>query len=151
MNEQISKARFISIVLIAIISFTWPGFAPMLDEVGPVDKVSIKKIKGKWLVNGSNYLFDFSDKPTNKIFGLQYYHYRTLPESKYRQFIFTIVKAKKNGALYFARGKYQQGGFVGTVSKMAFKGNNKIIVFEKNNSRKVYFIATRYFKKDRKG
>ncbi len=151
MNKQISKTRILSIALITIIFTTWPGFAPMLDEVGPVDKASVKKIKGKWLVHGSNYLFDFSDKPTHKIFGLQYYNYRTLPESKYRQFIFTIVKAKKNGTLYFARGKHQQGKFVGTVSKMVFKGKNKLIVFEKNNSRKVYFTATRYFKKDKKG
>ena len=151
MNELIARTRIPILILVVIILTTWPGYAPMLDEVGPVDKTSIKKIKGKWLVRGSDYLFDFSDKPSHKIFGLQYYRYRTLPEAKYRQFIFTIVKAKKDGTLFFARGKYQQGRFVGTVSKMAFKGKNKLIVFEKNNYRRVYFTAVIYLKKNRKG
>jgi hypothetical protein len=151
MTEVIFPCKKAGLIFAALLLLTGLAYAPMLDEVGSVDRTSIKRMKGKWLVRGSNYLFDFSDKPVRKIFGLQYYRYRTLPESKYRQFIYTIVKAKKNGTLYFARGKYHQGQFVGTVSKMAFSGKNRLIVYEKNNSRQVYFTATRYFNRHKKG
>lgn len=150
MNELIARVKKSLFILAVFLVLAGLAYAPMLDEVGPVDKASIKMLKGKWLVRGSNYLFDFSDKPANKIFGLQYFRYRTLPESKYRQFIFTIVKSKKDGTLYFARGKYRQGQFVGTVSKIRFKGKNQLIVYEKNNSRQVYFTATRYFNSNKK-
>ena len=117
--------------------------ATLLYEIGDVHEPSIKFIKGQWIAEGSQFLFEFTNQPVKKIYGLKYYLYRTLPRSRSRIFIFTIIKSKKTGRLYFARGKYQDGGFVCSVSKIMFIGKNKMIVYEKDNPKEIYFTAKR--------
>lgn len=142
-NSRILLFRF-SVVMILWFFFqiTLPA-QQHLYEVGDVHEPSIKLIRGQWIVGDSQFLFEFTNQPVKKIYGLKYYSYQTLPRSRSRIFIFTIIKSKKTGRLYFARGKLQDGGFVGSVSRLRFIGKNKLIVYKKDKHNEVYFTAKR--------
>ncbi|UCH93845.1 MAG: hypothetical protein JSV88_26750, partial [Candidatus Aminicenantes bacterium] len=57
-------------------------------------------------------------------------------------YIYTIVKSKKTGKYFFARGYYHDKKLYGSTSMIVFK-NDHFIVYYSNKPEKIYFKAYR--------
>ena len=55
----------IGIILWIFCQMTLP--APLIYEIGDVHKPSIRLIRGQWIVEGSRFLFKFTNQPVKKI------------------------------------------------------------------------------------
>ncbi len=136
------KAVLLSICLI----FVSAGFlrGELLSRIGPVDLDAIDAIKGKWVMEDSRYTFEFTDSFACRIDGVKYYHYKRTQSSPAYPWVYSIVKSKKTGRRYFARGEYRKGRFIGSTSRIAIEDKDHFLVFYSQNAEKVYYKAFRF-------
>lgn len=125
--------------------------AQLLSQVGKEDDGALELIKGQWIIQGRQFVFEYTDHFACKVDGLKYYHYNRSRQRERYPLIYTIVKLKKTKRLYFARGRYQDGRFYGTTSRIVFRGKNHFTVYSSTDSKKIYFKATRVEVKTGKG
>lgn len=142
------KNSFLTVLLIiAAASLVCAQGIKPLSQIGPVEDEAISLIKGQWVIDGSNYVLEYTDRFAVRIDGLKYYHYKRLNTNPRFPHVYTIVRSKKTGFLYFARGSYENGRLVGTTSKIGFKGSNRLLIFSGKNPKQIYQKATRVKKK----
>lgn len=132
------------IVLLLFLGLRLGLNAELLSQIGTVDMDAIAKLKGHWLVEGSQYYLSFTDQYACKIDGLTYFYYTRSNAHTSYPWVYTVVRSKKTNQLYFARGSYQGLRFLGSTSKMEFDDKDHITVYSSTNSRKVYFFANRF-------
>ncbi len=113
-----------------------------LSRMGEVDLKAVEKIKGQWLIQESSFILQFTDHFAGMVDGLKYFHYKRVGTSPRYPYIYTIVKSKKSGNYFFARGYYQDKRLYGSTSKIELK-KDQIIVYRENNPQKIYFKALR--------
>lgn len=142
------KNSFLTVLLIiAAASLVCAQGIKPLSQIGPVEDEAISLIKGQWIIDGSNYILEYTDRFAVRIDGLKYYHYKRLNTNPRFPHVYTIVRSKKTGFLYFARGSYENGRLVGTTSRIGFKGSNRLLIFSGKNPKQIYQKATRVKKK----
>jgi hypothetical protein len=112
-----------------------------LSRMGEVDLDMIRKMKGQWLIRDSRFILEFTDRFACMIDGLRYYHYKRVGTSPRWPYIYTVVKSKQTGVLFFARGYYQDRRLYGSTSRVELK-KNQLVVYSSQDSKKVYFTAT---------
>ena len=113
-----------------------------LSQIGEVDLNAVEKIKGQWLIQDSRFILQFTNRFAGMVDGLRYYHYKRLGTNPRYPYIYTIVKSKKSGNYFFARGYYQDKRLYGSTSKIVLK-KNQIIVYSEKDPKKIYFKALR--------
>jgi hypothetical protein len=113
-----------------------------LSQMGEVDLNAVEKIKGQWLIQESRFVLQFTDRFAGMVDGLRYYHYKRVGTNPRNPYIYTIVKSKKSGNYFFARGYYQDKRLYGSTSKIVLK-KHQIIVYSEKNPQKIYFKALR--------
>jgi hypothetical protein len=113
-----------------------------LSQIGEVDLNAVEKIKGQWLIQDSRFILQFTNRFAGMVDGLRYYHYKRLGTNPRYPYIYTIVKSKKSGNYFFARGYYQDKRLYGSTSKIVLK-KNQIIVYSEKDPKKIYFKAQR--------
>lgn len=113
-----------------------------LSQIGEVDIDAVEKIKGQWLIKDSRFILQFTNRYAGMVDGLKYFHYKRLGTSPRYPYIYTIVKSKKSGNYFFARGYYQDKRLYGSTSKIVLKKDH-IIVYSEKNPQKIYFKALR--------
>lgn len=138
------------LLIIATASMVCAQGVKPLSQIGQVEEEAIALIKGQWVINGSNYVLEYTDRFAVRIDGLKYYHYKRLNTNPRFPHVYTIVRSEKTGFLYFARGSYENGRLVGTTSKIGFKGNNRLLIFSSKNPKRIYQKATRVKKQTTK-
>jgi hypothetical protein len=129
-----------------------PSLLPgkLLSEVGSVDLEAISILKGFWVMEDSTYVFEFTDRFATFVYGLKYFHYKRSPSGTSDPWIYTVVKSKKSGQWYFARGNYRNSRFYGSTSELVIDDPDHITVYSSKYPNKVYFKAKRIKKGDRK-
>ena len=137
------KLQHIMIVLCLIFLVSTPLTGEMLIEIGNEDETSLNMIKGEWQILENGCIFNFTDKLARKLYGLKYYYYHTSINSGNKIYLFTIVKSKKTGRLYFARGEWRKGQFLSSTSRIRFRGKNHMIVYSRDNHKDILFEAVR--------
>jgi hypothetical protein len=115
----------------------------LLSRIGPVDTDALQTLKGFWMIEDSKYMFEFTDRYACRIDGLKYFHYKRSNNHTSYPWVFTVVKSKKTGKWYFARGSYQKSRFYGSTSRLVFEKKGRITVYYSNNPKKVFFRAFR--------
>lgn len=108
-----------------------------------IDTEMMSLIKGKWQHTGRPYLYEYTGEYMTRIDGFAYYRYRV---SQYPRanFMYAVFKSKKTGKSYFCRGRWDNKyGFQYSSSRIEFRGNDRFIVYTKNDAEEVYFIAER--------
>jgi len=113
-----------------------------LSKIGEVDLDAVEKIKGQWLIQESRFVLRFTDRFAGMVDGLKYFHYKRLGTNPGHPYIYTIVKSKKSGNYFFARGYYQDKRLYGSTSQIVLK-KDQIIVYSEKNPKKIYFKALR--------
>jgi len=113
-----------------------------LSQMGEVDLEAVEKIKGQWLIQESRFILQFTDHFAGMVDGLKYFHYKRMGTSPRYPYIYTIVKSKKSGNYFFARGYYQDERLYGSTSKIELK-KDQIIVYSEKDPQEVYFKALR--------
>jgi hypothetical protein len=120
-----------------------------LSQIGEVDLEAVEKIKGQWLIQESRFILQFTDHFAGMVDGLKYFHYKRMGTSPRYPYIYTIVKSKKSGNYFFARGYYQDKRLYGSTSKIELK-KDQIIVYSEKNPQKIYFKALRVEEEEEK-
>jgi len=113
-----------------------------LSQIGEVDLEAVEKIKGQWLIKESRFVLQFTDHFAGMVDGLKYFHYKRMGTSPRYPYIYTIVKSKKSGNYFFARGYYQDKRLYGSTSKIELQ-KDQIIVYAEKEPQKIYFKAYR--------
>jgi hypothetical protein len=135
------KTILLSLIILSLLPGLLPG--KLLSEIGDVDMEAISILKGFWVMEDSSYVFEFTDRFATVVYGLKYYHYKRKPSGTSDPWIYTIVKSKKTGQWYFARGNYRNGRFYGSTSELVIDDPNHITVFSSKHPNKVFFKAKR--------
>ncbi|MCK4763644.1 MAG: hypothetical protein KAW12_15695 [Candidatus Aminicenantes bacterium] len=135
----------ILICLLFLVSVPLTG--KMLIELGNEHEASLKMLKGEWFIRENGYVLKFSDRYARKLFGIKYYFYSPTRNPKNKVYLFTVVKSKKTGRLYFARGQYRNGEFYSSTSRIRFRGKNRIVVYSRDNDREPLYEAVRVVRK----
>ena len=133
--------QILRIVLLLLVSGYLAG--ELLSKIGTEDSKALQLIKGQWLIDDRDYVFEFTGHFACTIDGLKYYHYKRDRQRDRYPLIYTIIKSQKTGRQYFARGRYQDGRFYGSTSRIAFMDKNHFTVYLSTNPKKIYFQATR--------
>lgn len=143
-------SRFLMIILFLLIFTGTHLLADRLMDIGSEYENGLHLIKGEWRVCETGHIFSFTDKFARRLFGLKYFYYYTSVNPKSKIFLFTIVKSKKTGRLYFARGeyKYRDGAFYSSTSRIRFRGKNRLVVYSKENHKKILFEADRIIREN---
>ena len=118
-------------------------FVKPLSQIGDVDTETVKNMKGFWMIEGSKYLFEYTDSYACRIHGVKYFFFKRNRNHTRIPFVFTVVKSKETGRLYFARGEYKNGQLVGSTSRIVFKGKDRMVVYKSNTLKKVFYKARR--------
>ena len=121
-----------------------------LSQIGEVDLDAVEKIKGQWLIRESRFVLRFTDRFAGMVDGLKYFHYKRVGTNPSHPYIYTIVKSKKSGHYFFARGYYQDKRLYGSTSKIVLK-KDQIIVYSEKNPLEIYFKALRVEKTEDSG
>jgi hypothetical protein len=137
------KMFFMSLLFTAFSINVFSSAIKPLSRIGPVDAKALELIKGQWVIGDTRFIHHYTGGFAVRIDGLKYYHYKRLHSKSRFPHIYTIVKSKKTGRYYFARGSYEKGRFYGTTSRIVFKGKNRFIVYSKTDPKKIYFKAVR--------
>jgi len=138
---KISLGAVLLVVLLAGLSAS-PYIEP-LSKIGEVDFETIGKMKGTWMIDGSKYIFEYTEQYVCHIDGVKYFLYRRDRNHSRIPFIYTVIKSKKTGKRYFARGQYKNGQLLGSTSRITLKGNDRMTVYEVNSQNDVFFTARR--------
>jgi hypothetical protein len=144
-----------NIILVSIIVFLVQtalfsqGIVP-LSQLGEEDQAALELIRGEWLIEDSPYVLSYSNHFAVRVDGVKYYHYKRLHTRPLNPHIYAIVKSKKTGRSYFARGYYKKGRFYGSTSRIVFKGNDRFIVYSSKNPKQIYLRAVRVKKTGKK-
>lgn len=135
----------IHVILVVFLILLMPGFlrGELLSKIGPVDTKALETLKGFWIMEDSKYMFEFTTRFACRIDGVKYFHYKRSSDHSSQLWVYTIVKSKKTGRHYFARGSYVKGRFLGTTSRLVIDSRDNITVYKSNNPKKVFFYAHR--------
>lgn len=138
-------SKKISTLMVILISIILPVYVlgEALSQIGPVDEESLKTIYGFWVLDDSRVAHRYTDEFVCRIDGLKYYRYGRVGMNPGLPYVFTIVKSKKTGRLYFARGYYKDGRLYGSTSRMQFKNKDHFVVYEEKNAEVIFFEARR--------
>ena len=112
-----------------------------LSQLGEVNLEAIERIKGRWMIQDSRFILEFTGRFACMIDGLRYFHYKRVGTTPRYPYIYTIVKAKQTGKYFFARGYYQDRRLYGTTSIIVFK-KNQLLVYSTRDPKKIYFTAS---------
>ncbi|NIM18160.1 MAG: hypothetical protein GTO45_39665 [Candidatus Aminicenantes bacterium] len=134
---------FISLILITFTINVFGSEIKPLSQIGEEDSNALELIKGQWVIDDTRFIHHYTGRFAVRIDGLKYYLYKRLHSNSRYPHVYTIIKSKKTGRSYFARGRYENGRFIGTTSRIVFKGKNRFIVYSQKNPKKVYFKAAR--------
>lgn len=138
--------RFGAIFFLTVTFGTFFLYSEIFINFAVPDTNYMKKIEGKWTFSESRYLYEFTKTFSRKIDGLPYYLYKSSKYLNYYSLIYAIFKSKKTGISFFCRGNWsRRRGFQYSVSRIVFKGNDKFVVYSKDNPKEVYFIAKRVY------
>jgi hypothetical protein len=118
------------------------GIEP-LSQIGGEDAEALEKITGWWAIDDTRFVHQYTGHFAVRIDGLKYFLYKRAGAKSSQPYIYTVIKSKKTGRLYFARGKYQNGRLLGTTSRIVFKGSDRFIVYSEKNPGEIYFQAAR--------
>jgi len=119
-------------------------FGELFSQFADADTNYLKKIKGKWVFSDRRYMYEFTDIFVRKIDGFRYYKYSSTKYPGYENFIYAIFKSRKTGVSFFCRGNWdKKRGFLHVSSRIRFVGNDKFIVYSKDNMNEIYFTAKR--------
>jgi hypothetical protein len=129
------------IALLTLVSAA-PGIE-LLSRIGEVDLDAMDTINGIWVMEDSRYTFEFTNRFACMIDGLKYYHYKRTQSNPAFPWVYTIIKSKKTGRFYFARGEYRKGRFYGSTSRIRFRDKDHFIVYHSDKPEKVYYKAFR--------
>lgn len=137
--------KLLVIILLLVLSagLSAKVYLEALSKIGEVDMDTIKNMKGFWMIEDSRFVFEYTDFFACRIDGLKYFVYRRNRNHTRIPYVFTVVKSKKTGKLYFARGQYIKGRLVGSTSRIAFRGKDKMTVYKVNSQRNVFYKARR--------
>jgi len=113
-----------------------------LSQMGELDLEKIEQLKGRWIIEDSRFILQFTDHFACRIDGIRYYHYKRIGTKPSYPYIYTIVKSKQTGHYFFARGYYKNKHLFGNTSQIVFK-KDYFIVYSDKNPEKVYFKAIR--------
>ncbi len=145
MNINHAYSRLIILLSLFILSIG--GRQPLTGQeafssFAEVDTDMMKLILGKWSHSGRSYIYQYTDEYVRRIDGFQYFKYSI---SQFRDNnMYAIFKSKKTGKSYFCRGKWHSKyGFQYSASRIEFKGQDRFIVYCKDNSNEIFFIADR--------
>jgi hypothetical protein len=139
---------FISLILVTFTINAFGSEIKPLSQIGEEDTKALELIKGQWVIDDTRFIHHYTGSFAVRIDGLKYYHYKRLQSNSRNPHVYTIVKSKKTSRSYFARGSYEKGRFIGTTSRIVFKGKNRLIVYSQKNPKKVYFKASRVRKRN---
>jgi hypothetical protein len=134
---------FISLILITFTTNAPGSEIKPLSQIGEEDSTALELITGQWVIDDTRFIHHYTGHFAVKIDGLKYYLYKRLQANSRFPHVYTIVKSKKTGRSYFARGTYENGRLIGTTSRIVFKGKNRFVVYSQKNPKKVYFKAAR--------
>lgn len=140
--KRLLSVPFISLLFILLCI---PGLlrSELLSKIGPVDTAALETLKGFWIMEDSKYMFEFTTSFACFVDGVKYFHYKRSSDHTSHPWVYTIVKSKKTGNYYFARGSYVNGRFTGTTSRLVIDDKNNITVYSSNDPKKVFFYARR--------
>jgi len=134
------KKSFAAVLLLLISGYL---AGELLSKIGSEDSNALQLIKGYWMIADRDYVFEFTDHFACMIDGIKYYHYKRGRQRDRYPLIYTIIKSKKTSRRYFARGRYQDGRFYGSTSRITFEDKNHFTVYLSTNYKKIYFKANR--------
>ena len=138
------KKSFLTLLLF-LLSVVTSGYlrGELLSKIGDEDTETLQSIKGYWIIEDRRSVFQFTGQYACMIDGLKYYVYKRSHLSDRYPLIYTVVKSKKTNRRYFARGRYQDGRFYGSTSRISFSDKNHFTVYYSDNPKKIYYKATR--------
>jgi len=134
------------LIFLLIILFIFPltYYGELFSNFADVNTDYLKRIRGKWVFSDRRYAYEFTDIFVRKIDGFRYYKYKSTKYPRYENFIYSIFKSRKTGISFFCRGNWdEKRGFMHVSSRIRFIGDNKFIVFSKDNMNEIYFTAKR--------
>jgi len=151
-KRSLSILLFASIlILISVFDSQIQALEKSFSSFAVVDVEKMKLIIGKWRMSDRPYLYEYTDDFARRIDGFTYYRYKISQFPRNENNIYAIFKSKKTGKSYFCRGNWhRKWGFRYSASRIVFKGKDKFIVYSKDNPRKIYFIAERMQKDEKK-
>ncbi|MDQ1351932.1 MAG: hypothetical protein QG657_2238 [Acidobacteriota bacterium] len=107
------------------------------------DTEMMKLILGKWSISDRPYIYEYTNEFMRRIDGFQYFKF-TISQFRDNKNMYAIFKSKKNGKSYFCRGKWHNKyGFQYSASRIVFQGKDKFIVYSKDNTQEIFFVAER--------
>jgi len=144
--RSLNKKLWYILMLLFFIGLPFQSRGELLSQLGKVDETALNRISGKWIVqlDGINYIHSYTMDFVCRIDGLKYYSYNRVGGRSTYPFIYTIVKSKKTGRFYFARGYYKNGNLVGSTSRIKFISKDAFYVYSDKNPDEIYFAARRY-------
>ncbi|MCP5048875.1 MAG: hypothetical protein GY940_17015 [bacterium] len=139
------------LVLVIMVVLTLPGFlaGELLSRIGDVDTDALETIKGEWAIEGRSYTLVFTTQYACRVDGVKYFHYSRSHSKPAYPWVYTIIKSKKTGKWYFARGNYRGGKFYGTTSRMMFENRDHFIVYSSKDPEDIFFKARRFKEKNK--
>ncbi len=138
-------SKKISALIVILVSIILPVYigGEALSQIGPVDEESMKTICGFWVLDDTRVAHRYTNEFVCLIDGLKYFRYNRVGTNPGLPYVFTIVKSKKTGRFYFARGYYKDGRLYGSTSRMEFKNKDHFVVYEEKNPEVIFFEAHR--------
>jgi hypothetical protein len=138
------KKIYSTIIFLLFLCFIpYRAQAEMLYKIGEEDVNAMELIQGQWVIGGAQsinlYTYDFACK----IDGLKYYYYSRVGARTSYPYVYTIVKSKKTGRSYFARGYYKDGRLYGNTSRIEFKHSDCFMVYLERDPEAIFFEAYR--------
>ena len=113
-------------------------------EIAESDQETAKLIIGTWQIQESEYIFQFTNQFVRKLYGFNFYHYKTSQKPLSREYLYTILTVKKYKRSYLCRGIYRNGRPVGfSTSVIQFIGKDWFKVYSQRNPREIYFEGFR--------
>ncbi len=132
------------VLIILFFGLVGNNYGEIFGKFADINKDYMNRIKGKWIFSDRNYIYEFTDTFVRKIDGFLYYRYKSSKYPRYSNFIYAIFKSKKTGVSYFCRGNWNKNrGFIHVSSRIRFIGEDKFIVYSKDDNREIYFTAKR--------
>jgi hypothetical protein len=118
--------------------------AENFSDIAEPDPDTLKLIIGQWQIQDSQYVFEFTGQLDRKLFGFNFYQYKSSQKPFSNEFLYAILKIKKYKKSYLCRCIFKNGRPVTfSTSVLQFIGSDWFKVYSQRNPRKLYFEAIR--------
>lgn len=137
------KKIFFIMLILALLAALKMDATQSFSQFAAPDADAMRRIQGKWVIEGRSYIYSFTSEPVRRIDGFMYYRYSV---SQYPgvESLYAIFKSKKSGKMYFCRGYWDKKyGFQQSASLISFDHDDSFVVFSKDNPGQVFFQAVR--------